>query len=155
MSGRGYILLIDDNRNDVELTRRALAKHDASHEVIVLRDGEEALDFFHGRGEHNSRPSAPPIVVLLDIKMPRLNGIELLRTVKNDPSLKFIPVVMLTSSREKPDVDECYRIGANAYVVKPFDFDQFVDTVKVIVRFWAGVNETVPMESRFLDNSPA
>jgi CheY-like chemotaxis protein len=155
MSGRGYILLVDDNRNDVELTRRALAKHDAGKEVVVLRDGEEALDFLYCRGEYSLRVRTHPVVVLLDIKMPRLSGIEVLRTVKADPSLKFIPVVMLTSSKQKPDVDECYRMGANAYVVKPFDFDEFVEAVRTIVRFWAGVNETPPLTVYPSGGSPA
>jgi len=147
MSGGSYILLVDDNRNDIELTRRALAKDEAAHEVIVLKDGEEALDFLHCRGEYKSRARVHPVVMLLDIKMPRLSGIEVLRAVKSDPELRFIPIVMLTSSKQRPDVDECYRIGANAYVVKPFDFDEFVDAVRTIVRFWAGVNETPLLSS--------
>ena len=137
----GYILLADDNANDLELTRRALEQHKLVNEIEVVRDGAEALDFLYRRGSFSSRPEVDPLVVLLDIKMPRVDGIEVLRAMKSDPHFQRIPVVMLTSSRQGPDVDECYRLGANAYVVKPVDFAQFADAVKTIGKFWAVLNE--------------
>jgi len=137
----GYILLVDDNENDLELTQHALSQYKLANEIITLRDGAEALDFFYRRGKFSSRPNGDPIVVLLDIKMPKVDGIEVLRVMKGDPNLQPIPVVMLTSSRQGPDVDECYRLGANAYVVKPVDFQQFSDAVKTVGKFWAVLNE--------------
>jgi CheY-like chemotaxis protein len=141
MEKLGYILLVDDSDNDVELTRRTLQHHNLVNEVVDVRDGVEALDFLHRRGKHKKRPPADPIVMLLDIKMPKVDGIEVLREIRNAPHLSHIPVVMLTSSREGPDVDECYRLRANAYVVKPVDFEQFADAIKTIGRFWAVLNE--------------
>ena len=137
----GYILLADDNANDLELTKRALAHHKLANEIVVVKDGEEALDFLNRRGNFSSRHEIDPLVVLLDIKMPKVDGIEVLRAMKSDPRFQLIPVVMLTSSRQGPDVDECYRLGANAYVVKPLDFAQFADAVKTIGKFWAVLNE--------------
>jgi CheY-like chemotaxis protein len=137
----GYILLVDDNENDLELTQHALAQYKLANEIVTLRDGAEALDFLHRRGPFSSRTNGDPIVVLLDIKMPKVDGIEVLRIMKGDPALQPIPVVMLTSSRQGPDVDECYRLGANAYVVKPVDFQQFSDAIKTIGKFWAVLNE--------------
>ena len=137
----GYILLADDNENDLELTQRALEQHRLANEVVVVRDGAEALDFLYHRGNFAIRNSADPIVVLLDIKMPKVSGLEVLEKMKADSQLRFIPVVMLTSSRQGPDVEECYRLGANAYVVKPVDFGQFADAVKTIGKFWAVINE--------------
>ena len=137
----GYILLVDDNANDLELTQRALAQYKLANEIIVLRDGAEALDFLQRRGSFTQRPEADPLVVLLDIKMPRVDGISVLRAMKEDPRLRMIPVVMLTSSRQGPDVEECYQLGANAYVVKPVDFAQFAEAVKTIGKFWAVLNE--------------
>jgi CheY-like chemotaxis protein len=139
----GYVLLIDDSPNDVILTRRALEHYKLANDIIVLRDGAEALDYFYHRGDYASRNSADPIVVLLDIKMPKVDGIEVLRTMKSDPKLQPIPVVMLTSSREGPDVDECYRLGANAYVVKPVDFQQFTEAIRTVGMFWAVLNEPI------------
>jgi CheY-like chemotaxis protein len=138
----GYILLVDDNSNDIELTQRALAQYKLANEIVVVRDGVEALDFLNRRGSYSSRHETDPMVVLLDIKMPRVDGIEVLRAMKADPRFHHIPVVMLTSSRQGPDVEECYRLGANAYVVKPVDFAQFADAVKTIGKFWAVVNES-------------
>jgi len=137
----GYILLADDNDNDLELTQRALAQYKLANEIIVVHDGAEALDFLYRRGKFSERAEAEPLVVLLDIKMPKVNGIEVLSKMKGDPRLRFVPVVMLTSSRQGPDVDECYRLGANAYVVKPVDFAQFVEAVKVVGKFWGVLNE--------------
>ena len=141
MENLGFILLVDDNENDVELTKRALTQYHLVNEIHVARDGAEALDFLHRRGPFARRPAADPAVILLDIKMPLIDGVEVLRTLKGDPRLQLIPVVMLTSSREDPDVEACYRLGANAYVVKPVDFMQFADAVKTIGRFWAVLNE--------------
>ena len=141
MDKLGYILLADDNANDLELTQRALAQYKLANEIVVVRDGTEALDFLYRRGSYSSRHEIDPMVVLLDIKMPKLDGIEVLRTMKAEPRFQLIPVVMLTSSRQGPDVEECYQLGANAYVVKPVDFAQFADAVKTIGKFWAVLNE--------------
>ncbi len=141
MDKLGYILLADDSENDLELMQRALAQYKLANEVMVVRDGADALDFLFRRGGFSSREEADPIVVLLDIKMPRLGGIEVLKKMKEDQRLRLIPVVMLTSSRQGPDVEECYRLGANAYVVKPVDFVQFADAIKTIGKFWAVLNE--------------
>jgi CheY-like chemotaxis protein len=141
MNKLGYILLADDNANDLELTQRALSQYKLANEIIVVRDGTEALDFLYRRGNFTSRHEIDPMVVLLDIKMPKMDGIEVLRTMKAEPRFQFIPVVMLTSSRQGPDVEECYKLGANAYVVKPVDFAQFADAVKTIGKFWAVLNE--------------
>jgi CheY-like chemotaxis protein len=137
----GYILLADDNENDLELTQRALAEYKLANEIVVVQDGAEALDFLYRRGNFSSRPEIDPLVVLLDIKMPKVDGIEVLRAIKSDPRFQSIPVVMLTSSRQGPDVDRCYQLGANAYVVKPVDFAQFADAIKTIGKFWAVLNE--------------
>ena len=141
MDKLGYILLADDNENDVELTLRALSQYNVANEIVVVRDGAKALDLLYHRGDFSARTNADPIAVLLDIKMPKVSGIEVLEIMKKDPRLRFIPVVMLTSSRQGPDVEECYRVGANAYVVKPVDFAQFADAVKTIGKFWAVLNE--------------
>jgi CheY-like chemotaxis protein len=141
MNKLGYILLADDNANDLELTQRALAQYKLANEIVVVRDGTEALDFLYRRGNFSSRHEIDPMVVLLDIKMPKMDGIEVLRTMKAEPRFQLIPVVMLTSSRQGPDVEECYQLGANAYVVKPVDFAQFADAVKTIGKFWAVLNE--------------
>lgn len=141
MDRLGFILLADDNANDVELTQRALSQHKLANELVVVRDGAEALDFLFRRGKYEQRDDVDPMVVLLDIKMPKVTGIEVLAAMKQDPRLCFIPAVMLTSSRQGPDVDECYRLGANAYVVKPVDFAQFADAVRTIGKFWAVLNE--------------
>jgi CheY-like chemotaxis protein len=137
----GYILLADDNENDRELTQLALSQYKLANEIVIVQDGAEALDFLCRRGHFASRPESDPLVVLLDIKMPLVDGIEVLRAMKTDPRLRLIPVVMLTSSRQGPDVEECYRLGANAYVVKPVDFAQFAEAVKTVGKFWAVLNE--------------
>jgi CheY-like chemotaxis protein len=137
----GYVLLVDDSEEDIELSMRSLAQYKVANQIIALKDGAEALDFLYRRGIYASRTNGNPILILLDIKMPRIDGIEVLRTIKTDLNLRPIPVVMLTSSRQGPDVDECYRIGANAYVVKPVDFQQFSEAVKTIGKFWAVLNE--------------
>lgn len=141
MEKLGYILLADDSENDIELTLRALNGYKVANEIVVVRDGAELLDFLYRRGTYGLRDEVQPVVLLLDINMPKVNGLEVLEKMKSDPSLSYIPVVMLTSSRQGPDVDHCYRLGANAYVVKPVDFEQFVEAVKTIGKFWAVLNE--------------
>lgn len=138
------ILLVEDNPNDVELTLEALAEHNLANEVIVTRDGEQALDYLYRRGPYKLLKEGNPIVVLLDIKMPKVNGIEVLRQIKSDPALKTIPVVILTSSREDQDLIECYSLGVNAYVVKPVDFHEFVDAIKELGLFWGIINTSPP-----------
>jgi CheY-like chemotaxis protein len=138
------ILLVEDNLMDVDLTLSALEEHRLANEIDIARDGVEALDYLYRRGAFASREAGHPAVILLDIKMPKLNGIEVLRHMKSDPVLKTIPVVMLTSSKEEPDLATSYSLGANAYVVKPDDFEQFVTAVKQVGAFWAVLNEPPP-----------
>ena len=138
------ILLVEDNEKDIELTLAALDEHNLANEVVVVRDGAEGLDFLFRRGEFAARPPGLPVVVLLDLKMPKVDGLEVLKQVKNDPELKRIPVVMMTSSREEQDLVKSYALGANAYVVKPVDFEQFVDSIKQIGCFWGNLNEPPP-----------
>ena len=144
MNSLKRILLVEDKAKDLELTLEALAEHNLANAVAVARDGVEALDYLHCRGKFAGRADGNPVVVLLDIKMPRLNGLDVLREMKADPQLRRIPVVMLTSSREEPDLARSYELGANAYVVKPVDFVQFTEAVKEIGIFWAIVNEPPP-----------
>jgi CheY-like chemotaxis protein len=139
------ILLVEDKARDAELTLAALEEHNLANEVTVVRDGVEALNYLYRRGEFAGRAPELPVVVLLDIKMPRLNGLEVLRTIKADPQLKRLPVIMLTSSREEPDLVQAYELGVNAYVVKPVDFHQFSDAVEQIGAFWAILNELPPI----------
>ena len=141
MSNLRRILLVEDNRNDVELALAALETHNLANEITVARDGAEALDFLYYRGRFSDRVDGNPVVVLLDIKMPKLTGLEVLERMKGDPKLKTIPVVMLTSSREEPDLARAYALGVNAYVVKPVDFAQFTDAVRQVGAFWAVLNE--------------
>jgi len=136
------VLIVEDNPNDQELTLRALRKKNLCNKIHIAGDGAEALDFLFGRGEFAGRtPADIPKVVLLDIKLPKVSGIEVLQKIKSDPVLKSIPVVMLTSSREGPDVQECYRLGANSYIVKPVDFDKFTDAVVQLGFYWLMTNE--------------
>src|SRR5690348_3758126 len=122
------ILLVEDSEHDLELTLAALEAHNVANEVEIARDGAEALDYLYRRGAFAARTSDPPVVILLDLKMPRVNGLEVLRQIKADPDLKKIPVVMLTSSREEQDLVRSYELGVNAYVVKPVNFGQFMDS---------------------------
>ena len=144
MSVLKRILYAEDSPMDVELTLAALEEHHLANEVVVVSDGVEALDYLHRRGAFASREAGNPAVVLLDLKMPRVDGLEVLRQVKSDPELRTIPVVIMTSSREERDLVESYRLGVNAYVVKPVDFEQFVAAVKEVGMFWAVVNEPPP-----------
>jgi len=141
-----HILLADDNANDVELTLAALRANHLANEVVVTRDGAEALDYLLRRAQYAGRPSGNPGLMLLDLKMPKVDGLEVLRHVKSDPDLKTIPVVVLTSSREERDLVRSYNLGVNAYVVKPVDFHDFIDAVKLLGGFWALLNE-LPSQS--------
>jgi len=141
------ILLAEDNPNDVELSLEALGEYNLANEVVVVRDGSEALDYLYCRGSFSNRTNGNPAVILLDIKMPKVNGLEVLKQIRGDEKLKTIPVVMLTSSREEKDLVISYNLGANAYVVKPVDFQQFITAVKEIGLFWAVINEPPPSKT--------
>jgi CheY-like chemotaxis protein len=138
------ILLVDDSPRDTELALNALEAHNLANEVIALRDGAEALDYLYRRGEFAARTGGEPAVILLDLKMPRVDGMEVLREIKSDPALKLIPVVVMTSSREEQDLLNSYQLGVNAFVVKPVKFQEFVDAVKQVGAFWAVLNEPPP-----------
>jgi len=144
------ILLAEDDPKDVELTLEALSEHNLANQVVVARDGAEALDYLYFRGNFKNRPPGNPAVILLDIKMPKIDGLEVLKTVKSDEKLKTIPVVMLTSSREERDLIESYKLGVNAYVVKPVKFQEFVAAAKQLGFFWAILNEPPPGSARKL-----
>jgi CheY-like chemotaxis protein len=135
------ILLVEDNPNDIELTLEALEEHNLANRVVVLNDGIQALDYLQYKGLYENREKENPAVILMDIKMPRMDGIEVLQEIRNNHELKTIPVVMLTSSREEPDLKKCYDLGVNAYVVKPVNFKDFFDAVKQLGIFWAVINE--------------
>lgn len=138
------ILLAEDSSNDVELILTALAEHNLANEVVVVRDGAEALDYLYRRGIYRLRTPGNPAIVLLDIKMPKLSGLDVLGQIRADPQIHKIPVVMLTSSNHEKDLIEGYQLGANAYVVKPVDFQEFVQVIKVLGLFWAVVNQPPP-----------
>jgi CheY-like chemotaxis protein len=138
------ILLAEDNPNDVELTIEALDRHNLANRVVVAHDGVEALQYLRREGVFSEREPGDPAVVLLDIKMPRKDGLEVLREIRRDPALKRLPVVILTSSREEQDLITSYDLGVNAYVVKPVDFLHFIDAVKELGFFWAVINERPP-----------
>ncbi len=148
MTDRGRILYAEDDDKDVELTLAALEQHNRANEVVVVHDGGEALDYLYRRGQFASRTGVDPVVVLLDLKMPKIDGLEVLREMKSDDRLKTIPVVVLTSSREQRDVVESYRLGVNAYVAKPVGFQEFIDAVKTLGLFWAILNEAPPSDRR-------
>ncbi len=138
------ILLVEDDPKDIELTLTALGEHNLANEIMVARDGVEALDYLNRRGEYALRPEGNPVVILLDIKMPRLDGLQVLRQLKADKQLGLIPVVILTSSRESRDLEECYKLGVNSYIVKPVRFAEFMEAVKGIGVYWALINEPPP-----------
>ena len=143
------ILLVEDSAADQEMTMRTLQKRHVSNRVHIVGDGAEALDFLFGRGKYEGRtPQHAPKVMLLDIKLPKMNGIEVLRAVKGHPEFRSMPVVMLTSSREEPDILECYGLGVNSYIVKPVDFDQFSDAVAGVGLYWLILNEPPPPGAR-------
>ena len=138
------ILLVEDDPKDVELTLTGLGEYNLANEVVVARDGEEALDYLYRRGDFASRANGNPAVMLLDLKLPKINGFEVLEQVRAEENLKMIPVVVLTSSHEERDLVASYKLGVNAYVVKPVDFHQFVNAVKELGVFWAVINQPPP-----------
>jgi DNA-binding response OmpR family regulator len=140
----GRILMVEDDPRDVELTLTALAEYNLANEVVVAGDGEEALDYLYCRGNFKARTSENPAVLLLDLKLPKVDGLEVLQQIKSDEKLKMIPVVVLTSSREERDMVASYKLGVNAYVVKPVDFHEFVNAIKELGVFWAVINEPPP-----------
>jgi CheY-like chemotaxis protein len=140
----GRILMVEDDPKDVELTLTALEEYNLSNEVIVTHDGEEALDYLYQRGKFQARTNGNPAVLLLDLKLPKVDGLEVLQQIKSDEKLKMIPVVVLTSSREERDMVASYKLGVNAYVVKPVDFHEFVNAIKELGVFWAIINEAPP-----------
>ena len=144
MADIGRILLVEDDPKDTELTMTALEEYHLSNEVVVASDGEEALDYLYCRGKFQRRGSENPAVLLLDLKLPKVDGLQVLETIKSDESLRMIPVVVLTSSREERDMVASYRLGVNAYVVKPVDFHEFVNAIKELGVFWAIINEPPP-----------
>lgn len=140
----GRILLVEDDPKDVELTLTALDEYNLANEVVVARDGAEALDYLHYRGNFALRSHENPAVLLLDLKLPKVDGLEVLKQIKSDGQLNMIPVVVLTSSREEKDMITSYKLGVNAYVVKPVDFHEFVNAIKELGVFWAVINEPPP-----------
>ena len=144
MSTLGRILMVEDDPRDVELTLTALEEYNLANEVVVTRDGEEALDYLYCRGNFTERLGENPAVLLLDLKLPKIDGLEVLQQIKSDERLKLIPVVVLTSSHEERDMVASYRLGVNAYVVKPVDFHEFVNAIKELGVFWAVINEAPP-----------
>jgi CheY-like chemotaxis protein len=144
MSELGRILVVEDDPRDVELTLTALDEYKLANEVILARDGKEALDYLYCREQFASRPNESPAVILLDLKLPKVNGLEVLQQIRSDERLKMIPVVVLTSSHEEKDMLTSYKLGVNAYVVKPVDFHEFVNAVKELGMFWAVINQPPP-----------
>ena len=144
MSQMGRILLVEDDPRDVELTLTALQEYNLVNEVAVVRDGQEALDYLYCRGQFSGRDGTRPAVMLLDLKLPKINGLEVLEQIRSDKELRVLPVVVLTSSHEERDLVRSYELGVNAYVVKPVDFHTFVNAVKELGVFWAMINEPPP-----------
>jgi len=144
------ILLVEDNPHDLELTLIALERSQLANEVIVVRDGADALDYLHMRGAFADRDHGNPAVVLLDLKLPKVDGLEVLAEIRDNPTLKSLPVVMLTSSREEQDLIRSYELGVNAYVVKPVDFQEFVRAISDLGIFWAVLNEPPPGSQRYI-----
>jgi CheY-like chemotaxis protein len=137
------ILLVEDNPNDAELALRALKKHNLANHVVVVTDGEEALNFVFGRDKYAHRNiEKGPRVILLDLKLPKVDGLEVLKSIKGDPRTKIIPIIVLTSSKEEKDIVESYKLGVNSYILKPVDFDKFVDAVKDIGYYWLLLNQS-------------
>ena len=144
MSELRRILIVEDDPRDVELTLTALDEHKLANEVVITRDGKEALDYLYCREQFGSRPEENPAVILLDLKLPKVDGFEVLQQIRSDERLKMIPVVVLTSSHEEKDLLATYQLGVNAYVVKPVDFHEFVNAVKELGMFWAIINQPPP-----------
>jgi CheY-like chemotaxis protein len=139
------ILLVEDNLNDIELVMDALRRNNLVNKVVTARHGGEALDYLHRTGPHEGREGDDPIFILLDLKMPKVDGLEVLKHIKQDEKLQMIPVVMLTSSNEESDLIKSYKLGVNSYVVKPVDFGQFVEVIRQLGLFWAVINEPAPL----------
>jgi CheY-like chemotaxis protein len=146
MTDRKWILLAEDNVHDADLTMRALSANQLPGEVVLAGDGTQALDCLYRRGAFRSRDNGLPAVVMLDMKMPKMNGLEVLRQIKSDPALENIPVVMFTSSRERSDISRAYQLGANAYVAKPLGFQEYVSTLRELKNFWLILNEPPPVD---------
>ena len=144
MEQLGRILMVEDDPKDVELTLTALEDYKLANEVVVTRDGEEALDYLYCRGNFTTRTPDNPAVLLLDLKLPKVDGLEVLQQIRSDEKLRMIPVVVLTSSHEERDMVASYTLGVNAYVVKPVDFHEFINAVKELGIFWAVINEPPP-----------
>ena len=144
MNTLGRILIVEDDPRDVELTLTALEEYNLANAVVVTRDGQEALDYLYHRGQFHTRSDGNPAVMLLDLKLPKVDGLEVLKQVRSDEQLEMIPVVVLTSSHEEKDMMRSYKLGVNAYVVKPVDFHEFVNAVKELGVFWAVINEPPP-----------
>jgi DNA-binding response OmpR family regulator len=144
MNKLGRILMVEDDEKDVELSLTALEDYNLVNEVVVAHDGEEALDYLYCRGAYETRGGESPAVMLLDLKLPKVDGLEVLKQVKSNETLRMIPVVVLTSSKEERDMVASYKLGVNAYVVKPVDFHEFVNAIKELGVFWAVINEPPP-----------
>lgn len=147
------ILLVEDSPNDIELTLAALEKSQLANEIVICRDGAEALDYLYRRGSYAGRDTRDPAVVLLDLKLPKVDGLEVLATVKSDPHARSIPIVMLTSSREESDLVRSYQLGVNAFVVKPVGFKDFFEAIQDLGVFWAVLNEPPPHRGGWPSNS--
>ena len=152
MADQKPILLVEDNPNDLELTLAALADSKLANDIVICRDGAEALDYLYRRGEYETRDVRDPAVVLLDLKLPKVDGLQVLERIKGDPQTRAIPVVMLTSSREESDVVQSYNLGVNAFVVKPVGFKEFFDAIKDLGVFWAVLNEPPPRGGEWASN---
>jgi CheY-like chemotaxis protein len=144
MSGRPFVLLVEDSREDAELAIAALEQTDLPAEIRVVHDGREALDYLHRRGLHSERAQGNPLFVLLDIKMPRLDGLQILEQLKSDALLRVVPVVMLSSSNEEKDVAQSYALGCNAFVIKHLEFDRFAEALRTLGKFWTAINQPPP-----------
>ena len=141
------VLLVEDSANDIELALEALSEESFADDIVVVKDGQQALDFLHRKGPHAAREQGNPILMVLDLKLPLLDGLEVLRRVKSDPTLKRIPVVMLTSSREESDLHTSYGLGVNAYVVKPVGFEEYARALRTLGSFWTAINQPPPEPS--------
>ena len=153
MNEFGRILVVEDDPRDVELTLTALDEYKLANEVLVVRDGKEALDYLYCREQFASRAEESPAVILLDLKLPKVNGLEVLQQIRSDDRLKMIPVVILTSSHEERDMLTSYKLGVNAYVVKPVDFHEFVNAVKELGMFWAVINQPPPGSAKYHESA--
>jgi CheY-like chemotaxis protein len=149
------ILLVEDNPRDLDLSLRALARTNLSNEVVVARDGEEAWEYLAREGKYANRTKGNPAVVMLDLKLPKLDGVQVLDRIRKHPEMENLPVVMLTASREQTDVARSYALGVNAYVVKPFDFTEFLEAIRELGVFWAVLNEPPPGSYRLRPSRPA